>query len=79
MIVVTKMEFSDDERQVIAAFMDDGRKIVKKRKATREECRDFLQGAFELRFSGELEWLEGELERYPEQFARGYTLPEAKY
>ncbi len=77
MRVVIKMDFTDAEREVIAAEIDElhGKK-VSGRKATRAEIRDFIQGGRELRLTDAWAEVEGWEDRQPEVFAKGYTLPD---
>ena len=51
MRVIIKMDFSDAEREIIAAELDslEDKKITG-RKATRAELREYVFGGFELRF-----------------------------
>jgi hypothetical protein len=84
MRVVYKIEVDDEDREVIAGWIDeleqvyDGKK-VRKRKATREEIRQFLEGAYILRIVGVREELEDALEMNPENFTRSYTVPRVRY
>ena len=81
MRVVIKFDLDDDERRIIAGEIDERieKKKIGNRKATREEIRDYVAGALELRLSGSREQLEDELEWSPEKFVRGYRLPELGY